>query len=139
VEPLRVSHLFTKDKAGRTDYLSVQLSLHRILGDSVVDNEQGPLALLATAPMKVLLGLQIADIATTLIFRSMGIAESNPLVDGLMEHFGTLGGLILAKAVAITIALTVGIASRPTFVRRINAVYGVFITLNTLTILNATV
>src|SRR5258708_34831350 len=39
-------------------------------------------------PMRLFFTLQIADVLTTLIFRSLGQAESNPLVGYLMDHFG---------------------------------------------------
>jgi len=107
-----------------------------ILGETA-ESEQGPFDLLWAGPMKQLFALQIADILSTVIFRSMGIAESNPLVDILMERFGTLGGLLLVKVAAILIAVLTGIATRPVFVRRINWIYCGFLSLNTLTILSA--
>ena len=84
--------------------------------------------------MKALFGLQIADIATTLVFRSMGVAETNPLVGGLMVRFGTLGGLVLVKIAAIAIALLCGVAAHPKFVKKINWVYCAIVTINLLTI-----
>lgn len=86
--------------------------------------------------MKALVGLQICDVVSTLIFRSMGIAESNPIVDALMAQFGTVGGLLVVKSAAIFVALSVGIASRPVLVRRINWIYCAIVAVNLLTILN---
>ena len=112
----------------------MQVNLTWLLGDPVT--ETGYMPFLTSWPMKALLFLQVADIATTTIFRSMGLAESNPLVDNLMERFGIISGLLLVKAVAIVIAVTSGIATRPVFVQRINCVYCVILSLNLMTILS---
>ena len=87
--------------------------------------------------MRLFFLLQVLDIITTLIFRAMGIAETNPLVSHLMNQLGTLPSLLLVKSVAIAIGLACGMASHPTFVRRINAVYVLFVGMNILTICHA--
>lgn len=87
--------------------------------------------------MKAFWALQVADVVTTLIFLSMGIAESNPLTSFLMERFGPLGGLFLLKAVGIGIALGCGFSSHKKFVNRINLVYVAVVGLNVLTILHS--
>lgn len=109
-------------------------NLTRLLGEKVADSNRGYFGLLWSAPMKALFGLQIADVVSTIVFRSMGIAESNPLVDRFMEHFGLVGGLLLIKAAAILVAVACGIAAWPVFVRRINWAYCFFLLLNVLTI-----
>jgi hypothetical protein len=87
-------------------------------------------------PMPVFFALQIADLLTTVIFRSMGVAETNPLAQFLMEQFGTLIGLLVLKTTAICVGLACGIASHPVFVRRLNGVYCLIVALNYLTICN---
>jgi hypothetical protein len=88
-------------------------------------------------PMYLFFALQAADLLTTLVFRAMGVAETNPLACFLMDHFGNLSGLLILKCAAIAIGLRCDIASHPAFVRRINAVYCVIIAINYLTICNA--
>jgi hypothetical protein len=64
----------------------------------------------------------------------MGVAETNPLVSCVMAYLGTLGGLLMIKAAAISIGLACKMAEHPKFVRCINAVYWVALALNVLTI-----
>jgi hypothetical protein len=78
--------------------------------------------------------LQIGDVLTTLLFMSRGIAETNPLADYLMHHFGTAIGLLILKGAAVSVAMLCNMAARPKFMRRINAVYVVIILMNVLTI-----
>ena len=87
--------------------------------------------------MYVFFGLQAADLTSTLIFRSMGVAETNPMAAFLMDHFGSVSGLLILKCAAIAIGLSCDIESHPIFLRRINAVYCVIIAINYLTICNA--
>ena len=96
-----------------------------------------PAAGLGSGPMKLFFVLQLLDVLTTLIFRSMGLAETNPLVGHLMDQFGTLGGLLIVKTVAIAIGLACQMASHPGFVRKINWVYAAIVAINFLTICNA--
>jgi hypothetical protein len=84
--------------------------------------------------MRTFYALQIGDVLTTLLFMSRGIAETNPLADYLMHHFGTLIGLIVLKGAAISVALLCNVASHPKFMHRINAVYVVIVLLNILTL-----
>ncbi len=87
--------------------------------------------------MKFFLCLQAADAVTTLIFLSMGLAESNPIASRLMEAFGPLGGLLVLKTFAMAVAFLCRLAAKPSFFRRINMVYVVIVSLNLLTILAA--
>jgi hypothetical protein len=43
------------------------------------------------------IALQALDFATTAIYRHMGGTEANPVDAVLMQTFGTLGGLCIAK------------------------------------------
>jgi hypothetical protein len=88
-------------------------------------------------PMYLFCALQAADVLTTIVFRAMGVAESNPVAGFLMDRFGNLSGLLILKSAAIAIGLTCDITSHPIFVRRINAIYCVIIVINYLTICNA--
>ena len=88
-------------------------------------------------PMRTFLTLQAADVASTLVFLSLGMAESNPVAGLFMGLFGPLGGLILLKLVALSIALWCGLPSHPVFLKRINGFYAVVIMMNYLTICNA--
>ena len=87
--------------------------------------------------MKFFLGLQVADAITTLIFLSMGQAESNPIVSYLIEVFGPVWGVLLLKGLALGVALLCRLAASPKFFRRINMVYVAIVTMNVLTILTA--
>ena len=78
--------------------------------------------------------LQIADVVTTLLFMSRGIAETNPLASYLMDHCGPLAGLLLLKSVAISIALLCKVEAHPKFVRGINVVYVVIVLVNIATL-----
>jgi uncharacterized membrane protein len=89
------------------------------------------------SPIKIFLALQIADVATTVIFMAMGIGEANPLASHLMTRFGPLLGLISLKLAAICIALVCKAASHPTFVRRINIFYMVIVLVNVFNICRA--
>jgi hypothetical protein len=88
-------------------------------------------------PLQIFFALQAADLVTTLIFRSIGIAETNPLAGFLMEHFGTLVGLLLLKSAAICIAWVSGVAAHSNFMRKINIFYCVIVAVNYLTICNS--
>jgi len=81
--------------------------------------------------------LQAADLLSTLIFRSMGVAETNPIAAYLMEHFGVFTGLLVLKSAAIAVGMGCNIGAHPTFLRRINMAYCAIIALNYLTICNA--
>ena len=72
-----------------------------------------------------------------MIFRHLGVPETNPLAAFLMESFGNLLGLLLLKAVAVTVGIGCGVTTHPVVLRRINAVYFVIIAINYLTICNA--
>jgi len=87
--------------------------------------------------MRLFFSLQLADLVTTLVFRAMGVAETNPLASYLMESFGTFIGVLILKIVAISIGLACDMGSHPVFVRRMNAFYCVIIAINYLTICNA--
>jgi hypothetical protein len=87
--------------------------------------------------MHLFFAFQAADLMSTLIFRSMGVAETNPIAAYLMDHFGSLSGLLILKCAAIAIALSCDIESHPVFLRRINAIYCVIIAINYLTVCNA--
>jgi len=104
------------------------------LGDS-----RYPRTALALWPrtMYCFLALQAADLMSTLIFRSMGVAETNPMAAYLMDHFGSLSGLLILKCAAIAVGLSCDMESHPVFLRRINAIYCVIIGINYLTICNA--
>jgi hypothetical protein len=86
--------------------------------------------------MRTFMGLQIADVVTTLIFLSMGIAESNPLAGYLMGNFGSLPGLLILKGGAVGIALLCNRVASPRFIRRINYVYMAIVVTNILTIVH---
>ena len=87
--------------------------------------------------MKFFVTLQFADIVTTLIFLSMGLAETNPLAEHFMTWFGPLPGLLILKGLAISIALLCRLAASPRFFRRINVVYAVVVAMNLITIFTA--
>ncbi len=87
--------------------------------------------------IRVFCGLQLADVFSTLIFLSLGIAESNPLASYFMELFGPLLGLVILKSLAIGIALACNCAAHPKFLRGINWAYGAIVTLNLLTIIHS--
>ena len=87
-----------------------------------------------TPPLKVFFALQLTDVLTTAVFRSMGISETNPMIAWMMDRFGTLGGLLMIKSLAISIGMGCGIAAHPRFVRWINAVYFAIVSVNFLTI-----
>jgi hypothetical protein len=89
------------------------------------------------SPMKLFVGLQLADAVTTMIFLSMGLAESNPLVSALIGQFGALGGVLLIKGFALAIACLCRLAARPSFFRRLNIVYAAIVGMNLLTIFTA--
>ena len=91
----------------------------------------------ARRAMRLFFGLQVADLASTITFRSMGVAETNPLASFLMETFGALVGLLILKMAAISIGLACKMESHPAFLRRINGVYCVILAFNYLTICNA--
>ncbi len=86
--------------------------------------------------MGVFLGLQLADVVTTLIFMSMGIAESNPLASYMMEHFGSVFGLAILKGGAVAIALLCNRVAHPKFFHCINTVYVAMVGMNILTIIH---
>jgi hypothetical protein len=88
--------------------------------------------------MRMFLSLQLADIATTLVFLSMGIAETNPLASYLMDHLGAFPGLMILKGAAVSIALLCNFAAHPTFVRRVNFAYMAVVGTNILTIVHGT-
>ena len=87
--------------------------------------------------MHLFFAFQAADLMSTLIFRSMGVAETNPMAAYLMDLFGSLSGLLILKSAAIAIGLSCDIESHPVFLRRINAIYCVIIAINYLTVCNA--
>ena len=91
----------------------------------------------SAGPVRVFFALQLADVVTTLLFLSMGIAETNPLASHLMERLGPVPGLLLLKMAAISIAVLCRVTAHPTFLRRINWVYVVMVMLNVLTIIHA--
>lgn len=86
--------------------------------------------------MRAFFALQIADVVTTMVFLSMGLAETNPLTSFFIEHLGAFGGLLVLKALAIAIALSCKMTSHPVFVRRINIFYVIVVLMNVLTICN---
>lgn len=91
----------------------------------------------AAGPVRAFFALQLADLFTTMVFRSMGIAETNPVASSLMEHFGTFPGLLILKFTAISIAIAAGATEHPRFLRSINVLYTAIVVLNVLTIVHA--
>lgn len=91
----------------------------------------------AVGPVCCFAFLQVADIATTYLFRALGQAETNPIVDYSMERLGTFAGLLAVKCIAIAIALVCGATARPRFLKFINGVYVLIVALNLATIVNA--
>jgi uncharacterized membrane protein len=91
-----------------------------------------------TRPMKVFLALQLADMVTTMVFRSMGVEESNPLVNYLMIHLGTFSSLLLVKSSAVAIAVAYDVSAYPQFMRLMNLIYMAIVSINFLTICYAT-
>jgi hypothetical protein len=87
--------------------------------------------------MKFFVTLQLADVVTTLVFLSMGLAETNPLAEHFMNWFGPVPGLLILKGLAISIALLCRLAASPRFFRRVNAVYAIVVAMNLLTIVTA--
>ena len=78
--------------------------------------------------------LQLGDFLTTMLFMSRHIAETNPLASYLMEHCGTLAGLLILKGAAIMIGLLCNTAAHPKFMWRIDAIYALFVSINILTL-----
>jgi len=51
--------------------------------------------------------LQVLDLLTTLAAFRVGGFEVNPIVASLTIHFGSLGGVVLSKAIAVLLMLGV--------------------------------
>jgi hypothetical protein len=74
------------------------------------------------------------DLLTTLAFLSHGGQEMNPLVAALL-HFDPLVGLLLAKGVAVALAILCFISGRQKLVLRANIFYAGLIAWNVLAII----
>lgn len=88
--------------------------------------------------MKLLLAqfayLQVMDLLTTLAFLSHGGQEANPLVVALLR-FDPLMGLLLAKGVALALAIFCFISGRGKLLSRANMFYAALIAWNVLAII----
>ena len=55
--------------------------------------------------LAIFIGLQIADLITTVIFLTMGVEESNPVVKFAIHHLGTFSGLLMIKSTGIALGI----------------------------------
>ena len=75
--------------------------------------------------------LQLLDVLTTLAFLVAGAREINPLIRLLAESAGTpLAGLIVAKAIAVALALFCWKSDRRKLLARVNVFYAALVAWN---------
>lgn len=77
---------------------------------------------------KLAVGLQIADLLTTLFFLSIGVEEGNPIIRSLFTVFPPLVSLLIVKSVGVTL-VTLQYARGGSFVK-LNVLYGCLILWN---------
>jgi hypothetical protein len=80
-------------------------------------------------PLGVFLGLQLLDVATTLIVLKMGGAEQNPLVKEFIK-FGPAVGLAVSKALVLGLAALLVWMGKLKAIRLANAGFGFVIIWN---------
>ena len=78
--------------------------------------------------------LQLMDLLTTLAFLSHGGKEANPLL-ALLLRFDPLSGLLLAKGLAIALAIFCLISGREELVSKANVFYAALIAWNVMAII----
>lgn len=75
--------------------------------------------------------LQSLDVLTTLAFLVAGAREANPLIRVLAESTGTpLAGLVIAKVLAVTMALFCWKSDRRRLLTRVNVFYAALVAWN---------
>ncbi len=74
--------------------------------------------------------LQILDVLTTLAFLIQGVAEANPLVVAAIKVAGPIGGLVLIKGAALTLALVCFMQSRHKLMHRVNIFFAFIVAMN---------
>ena len=90
------------------------------------------------APLVVFCYLQLLDLLSTLAFLAGGVTEGNPLVRWAMEALQSpIGGLVLAKGLALGLGLLCWFRQRNALLNRINAVYAAVVIWNLVAIVFA--
>ena len=90
------------------------------------------------AILLVFLALQICDLATTLLFLQLGVAEGNPLMAALIRVSAQPAvALLLVKAAACGLAVYAWRSRRTRLLRRANLFFAVCVGWNLLAIANA--
>lgn len=80
--------------------------------------------------------LQLLDLLTTLTFLASGVGEANPMVRFLVVGAGSaLGGLLVAKFVALGLALHCWRGQRLRLLGRVNLFYAGLVTWNLIALL----
>ena len=74
--------------------------------------------------------LQVLDVLTTLAFLLQGVAEANPIVLAAIRTAGPIGGLVLIKAAALTLAAVCFVQSRHKLMHRVNIFFAFIVAMN---------
>ena len=87
----------------------------------------------SSVPMKPFIDfayLQVLDILTTLAFLLQGVTEANPLVVAAIKIAGPIGGLVLIKAAALTLAAVCFVQARYKLMQRVNVFFAFIVAMN---------